>query len=306
MREKIYVDRLFADFENTPELQDFKEEITGNLKERIKEFIMKGHDEEKAFEQATAELGDITAIADDVGKKKRNETIGQMYIGMKVPLTKRTAAGITVASGLLLFAVGLLLITFFGNKDNALVSYISAAALAVACGLYTYFGLTQETAAHYPMKNGRALAYGMVCLMGVLGAALAVVSFVLNGWGMSDALIVKIALILPAICGLIFLLATESKRQKPWLKAMIESHSMDHSVDFSKYRDIVSPVKAAKFGVTSGGLWLLAIAVFVALGFVIGWQYSWLTFLFAAAIQVFMIATIFEKKREPTKSSRET
>ena len=292
MKEKVYIDRLFADCEDTSELRDFKEEIAANLKERIKELILKGFGENEAFDKAAAELGDITAIADDVGKKRRNEAIGQMYMGAKVPVTKRTAAGMTAASGLFLLAVGIMLLIFFGNKDAAL-SYISTASLAIACGLYTYFGLTQETAAHYPMKNGRAAAYGIVCLMGVLGAGLAVVSFVFNGWGMSGALIVKIALMLPAICGLIFLLATESKRQKPWLKAMIE-REVKNSMRF--HSDMVNPVKAAKFGAASGGLWLLAIAVFITLGFVTGWQYSWIVFLFTVAIQVFMVVTIFEKK----------
>ena len=297
MKEKVYVDRLFSEHEDSPEIRDFKEEIAGNFRERIKELQSKGLDEETAFEKAAAELGDVTAIADDVGKKKRNETISQMYMGAKAPITKRTAVGMTIASGLLMLAIGMMLITFFGKKDNTHLSYIAAVLLAVACGTYTYFGLTQETTAHYPMKNGRAAAYGIVCMLGALGAGLAVVSFALDGWEMSDALLFKIALILPAICGLIFLLATESKRQKPWLKAIVESYSVDYSMNFSKYRDMVNPVKAAKFGVASGGLWLLAIAVFVTLGAVISWQYSWFVFLFAAAIQLFMVATIFEKKK---------
>jgi len=296
MKEEVYVDRLFADYENTPEICDFKEEIAANLKERIKELVSNGIDEEKAFERATAELGDITAIADDVGKKKRNEAIGQMYMGAKVPLTKKTAAGLTVASGLLLLSVGMMLITFFGNRESSLISYISAVLLALACGLYTYFGLTQETTAHYPMKKGRAAAYGIVCFLGVLGAGLAVVSFFLNGWEMSKSLMLKIALLLPAICGLIFLLATESKRQKPWLKAMVESYVADFPASFYKHQDLVDPIKAAKFGVRSGGLWVLAIAVFITLGIIIGWQFSWIVFLFAAAIQVFMVSAIFVKK----------
>jgi hypothetical protein len=294
MNEKIYVDRLFADYEDTPEIRDFKEEIAGNLKERVSELVSKGLDEEKAFDKATAELGDITAIADDVGKKKRNEAIGQMYMRTKVPLTKKTAAGLTVASGLLLLSAGLALITFFGQTSSAWPYYISAVVLSAACGLYTYFGLTQETAAHYSMKSGRALAYGIVCLVGFLGTGLAVVSFLFNGFEMSAALGVKMALILPAICALIFLLATETKRQKPWLKAMVE-REIENSMKF--HMDMVDPVKAARFGVASGGLWILAIAVFVTLGIVIGWQYSWLVFLFTLAIQVFMTATLFGKRK---------
>ncbi|MCL2814980.1 MAG: permease prefix domain 1-containing protein [Oscillospiraceae bacterium] len=290
MKEKVYVDRLFADYEDTPEIRDFKEEIAGNLKERVKELLSKGLDEEKAFERAAAELGDITAIADDVGKKKRNETISQMYMGAKVPLTKKTAAGITAASGLLMLGAGLALITFLRKTGNAQPYYISAAMLSVAFGLYAYFGLTQETAAHYPMKSGRALAYGGVWLIGFLVAGLCFVSFVFDGFEMSAALGIKMALILPAVCALIFLLATETKRRKPWLKAMIE-HEIENSVKFQT--DMVDPMRAARFGVASGGLWILAIAVFITLGVIISWQYSWLVFLFALAVQVFMTASIF-------------
>ena len=59
---------------------------------------------------------------------------------------------------------------------------------------------------------------------------------------------------------------------------------------------MVDPAKAARFGVASGGLWILAFAVFMTLHFAAGWHYAWLAFPFALAAQVFMVATIFEKK----------
>jgi len=188
----------------------------------------------------------------------------------------------------------LVLIACFGKTSDAWPYYISAVLLSFACGLYVYFGLTHETAAHYPMGSKRALAYGIVCLIGVLGAGLAVVSFLVNGFELSSALGIKMALILPAICALIFLLATETKRHKPWLKAMID-REIENSM--SVHMSMVDPVKAARFGVASAGLWILAIAVFFTLYLIIGWQYSWLVFLFTLAIQVFMTATIFVKEK---------
>ena len=294
MKEKVYVDRLFADYEDTPEIEDFKEEITTNLKERIKELMTKGLGEDAAFDKAIAELGDISAIADDVGRKKRNEAIGQMYMKAKAPMPKRTAGGLAAASGLLLFSAGLSLFAFFGETAGPAAYYISAVLLSFACGAYTYFGLTLETAAHYAMKKSRALAYGAVCIAAFLGAGLAVVSFLFEVFEMSVALGIKIAFILPAVCALIFLLATEPKRQKPWLKAMVE-REIENSMRF--HQDIVDPVKAAKFGVASGGLWILAIAIYITLGIIFGWLYALLVFPFALAIQVFMVATIFERKK---------
>jgi MFS family permease len=291
MKEEVYVDRLFVDYEDTLEIRDFKEEIAGNLKERVKELISKGLDEVAAFDKATIELGDITAIADDIGKKKRNEAIGQMYIKAKVPMTSRTAGGLAAASGLLLLAVGLALISFFGESSGVAYYYSAAVLLSVACGAYAYFGLTQETAAHYAMGKRRALAYGVVCLAAFLGAGLAVVSFLFNGFDMSLTVGIKTAFILPAICALIFLIATEPKRQKPWLKAMVER---EIEKSFVLHRDMVDPAKAAKFGVASSGLWALAVALFLALGFIFSWRFAWLVFPFALAIQVFMITAIFK------------
>jgi len=294
MKEKVYVDRLFADYDDTPEIRDFKEEITVNLVERIKELVAKGLDEDNAFDKATAELGDITVIADDAGKKKRNEAIGQMYMNVKVPITKRTAAGLTTATGLLLLAIGLALLILFSGTVTVILYCISALLFSLACGLYLYFGLTQETAAHYAMNKGRALLYGIVCLIALSGIGVAVVLFLFSGIEMFAAIGISVAFILPVACVLVFLLVTEPKRHKPWLKTMIE-REIENTMRF--HHDMVDPVKAARFGVASGGLWIMAIAVFLTLGFLIGWKYSWLVFPFALAIQIFMTTSIFEKKK---------
>jgi cytochrome c oxidase subunit IV len=291
MIEIVYVDRLFADYNDTQELRDFKEEIAVNLSERVKEFVSKGLTEDAAFEKAAAELGDITVIADTAAKQKRTETIGQMYMKAKVTITKRTAAGLTVATAFLLFAAGVGLVNFFG-KSNETPYYLAAALLSVAAGLYTYFGLSQETAAHYAVKKGRAVTYGVIALLGVLGAGLAIVSFLTDGWEISASIGIKAALILPAICVLIFMLSTEPKRQKPWLKAMIDR---DIEASMSFHSDMVDPVKAARFGVASGALWLFAIALCVTLGIFVNWNISWLPPLFALPVQVLMTVSIFKK-----------
>ena len=294
MREQVYVGRLFADYEDTPEIRDFKEEIAANLAERIKELVSKGLDDENAFEKAAAELGDITAIADDVGKKKRNETIVQMYISAKVPVTKKTASGLTAASALLLLAMCIALITLFSGTQNAAPFYASAALLSLSCSLYVFFGLTQETAARYAMKKRRAASYGAVCLAGVLGAGLAVVTFLCTDLGLPTAIGIKAIFIIPAICALIFLLITEPKRHKPWYKAMLD-REMESSAESGS--NIVNVANAARFGVASGGVWVLAIAIFLSLRLAASWQHSWLVFLFAVALQCFMVTTIFEKKK---------
>ncbi|MDR2570893.1 MAG: permease prefix domain 1-containing protein [Oscillospiraceae bacterium] len=295
MKEKVYVDRLFAGYEDTPEIIDFKEEITVNLTERIRELISKGLGEEQAFDRATTELGDITAIADEVGKKNRHATIAQMYMNAKVPITTRAAGGFTVASGLLLIAVGIALFAFFREIGDTYPYLISVILLSMACGLYTFFGLTQETAAHYAMKNKRALAYGVVCVMAFFGAGFAIVSFLLAEMDIASAIGVKAIFIIPAICALIFLLATEPKRQKPWLKA-IELNEYESNMKFRS--SMVNPANAARFGLISGGVFLFAVAVFVSIGLLIAWKYAWIVLLFYFALQTVLTSMIFEKSKK--------
>ena len=295
MKEENYVDRLFADYEDTPEIRDFKEEITGNLRERIRELTAGGLGEEKAFEKATAELGDITSIADDLGKRRRNEAIGQMYMKAKVPITKKTAAGLTLATGLLLVGAGLFLINFLSETSNMRFYFLSVFLLADAAGTYAFFALTQETAAHYPMKIRRALAYFIVIFVGVFGEGLASVLFFFDGMALSTALGMECALVFPAVCALVFLILTESDRKKTWLKAMVErerENSMKHSFD------MVDPTRAARFGVISASVWVLAVALFILLFFQFEWEYAWVVFPFALADQLLLLAWMLKSKNK--------
>lgn len=286
MKEKVYIDRMFANYEDSAEIKDFKEEIAGNLKERIKELVSKGYTEEESFEKATEELGDITALADDVGKKKRNEAIGQMYIGAKVPVSKQGAISYAVATGLLLFGiiVGAIVYYEIGQISEMLMS--SAVFIALSGALFTIAGLTTETTSRYPMKIKRAIWYGVITGCGIFGLF---ISAGLLRYEIMGSLGVLIAFLLPSICVLIFLLITEEKREKPWLKEIMEKERQ-------KEANInVDPAKAARFGVASAGLWILATAFFVTMQFGLGWSYSWVVYIFMLALQVFMVAVILEK-----------
>ena len=310
MREKVYVDRLFAGYEDTPEIRDFKEEITGNLKERVKELMSKGLGEDEAFDKATAELGDITAIADNLGKKKRNEAIGQMYMNAKVPITKRTALGLTLATGLLLVGAAMFVINYFSDESKIQFYYLGILLISDALGLYVYSGLTQESAYRFAMKNKRALMYGVIVFVGVLGEGLATVLFFFDDAELAIALGIEFALVVPAVCALVFLVATGSNRDKPWVKARKEEYTNPQSGiilgigigrganiegSLNSELSMVDPVRAARFGVISGGLWILATALFILIGLSYDWWYALLVFLFAAAVQVMMTSTIFRR-----------
>jgi hypothetical protein len=46
------------------------------------------------------------------------------------------------------------------------------------------------------------------------------------------------------------------------------------------------PVTSARFGMISGALWIFAVGLFFLLGFLSGFQFSWLVFVFAMAAQL--------------------
>jgi hypothetical protein len=83
MGTQKYVDGLFSGYEQTPTLCDFKEELRSNLNDRIANLIKKGMSEQMAFDKATTELGDISALADEISLKKKKEVFSEMYMKTK-------------------------------------------------------------------------------------------------------------------------------------------------------------------------------------------------------------------------------
>jgi len=78
MNTKKYIDSLFSDYQETSALIDFKEELKSFLDERIKTLVKSGMDEKAAFEKATNELGDMSAVADEISRNKKKEILGTM------------------------------------------------------------------------------------------------------------------------------------------------------------------------------------------------------------------------------------
>lgn len=278
MKTQEYIDGLFQDYEDTPELRDLKEEIAINLQERVEEFQRKGFSPEAAFEKAVAELGDVTAIADhQISREKRNEVIGRMYLHSKTPLSKRQAIGYVVSGGVILFGLIVVFITYYATGEvfkgmAALIPFIPLPGAALV-----YLGLTQETARNMPMSRKRALIYGLVTLITLFGLTTAVMLYFMENQDMQAVLGTLIPFVIPGLCLLAFLLLTETKRHKPWV-AEEEKLWLEHYA--KQYGDLR---RVEQRGLLSGALWLFAIGLFVALGFAIGFKYSWIVFLFAVA-----------------------
>jgi hypothetical protein len=86
--------------------------------------------------------------------------------------------------------------------------------------------------------------------------------------------------VLPGAGLLTFLILTEKDRLKPWAKNF---HNKTVEGEMALWND---PAKAGRFGLFSGAVWIFAVGLFVLLGFLIGFKFSWLVFIFATAIQL--------------------
>lgn len=280
MKVQVYIDRLFQDYEDTPELKDFKEEIAINLQERIKEFKSKGDSADQAFDKASAELGDITEIADQISRQKRKEVIDKMYVHSKIPIDKKHAAGYVIAGAIALFAIISAFTTYFSTGDISTGVSVLSVFISISTAMFVFLGLTQETDSDFPMKWKRALVYGISSAAVAFGVCISATLYFMKGMVLESVSGSLIPFVIPGLCVLVFLLLTEKDRHKPWVLEREKVWRENHA---KVYKD---PKVMEQRGLLSGALWLFAAALFVVFGFVIGFKYSWVVFLFAVAGEV--------------------
>lgn len=277
MQAESYVDRLFAGYEDTPELLDFKEEITVNLKERIKELQSKGLGPDAAFEKAVAELGDITKIADEISRRKRNEVISRMYFRTMPALDNVHVIGYVVAAGVFLFGVVTSLSIYFSSRDAFLAIASLMPFVTPSVGAFVFLLLTQETRRNMPMRWIRALLYGLSVSCGLLGINTAAMMYFSVPRDYTVIFGTLIPFLIPSLCLIAYLVLTEKSRRKPWVEEGINRWLEQQT------QDVVDPRRREQRRLVSGALWLLTAALFVTLGFIFGFRYSWVVFLFAMA-----------------------
>jgi len=281
MKEKIFVDRLFAEYENTQEIIDFKEEITINLQERIKEFMSKGMDEDEAFEKAKAELGDITQIADNIGKQTKHEAISQMYIAPRPPIKKWQALGFSICGALTLLAFVIAGLYTYAPQ----LWIMPLLLLPFVGGIITYLSLIIETRGHYPMEKSRALRYAITASI-ILFAIWLFFLLLFRDVLLESAIIISVIVLTPAMIMLPYMILTEKNRKKPWVLKEMEKWQELYKVD---------PRQAAKFGMLTSALWVSAVALFIILGFFVGFKYSWVILVLAVPLELVLTSMIFKK-----------
>jgi hypothetical protein len=290
MNDKITneINAIFAEYVDTKELCEFKNEIGIYVSEHIKEMLGAGVNEKEAISRALSKLGDVTEAANLVSYKKRREVVMNAYV-KKVPIGTKHAVG--YALSVLILLAGLMTagsVWFGGDRPIAVTSSLLPFALLSVAG-FVFVGLTQETKKHYPMSWTRSLFYVVSVILITIGAFICVTDlwegpFVFNfdyepyGYEnltprdskISSALAGGILpCIAPGLALLVFLIATEKDRRKDWVFK----------------QDAKLTARSKTFTLFSIALWFLAVGIFAVTSFFVSLTISWVAFIFAGAGQ---------------------
>jgi hypothetical protein len=288
-----YLDGVFEGLPLTPEVQDLKEEIRGNLTARVTELEAGGLDATAASRKAIKELGDVREIIAQLGVEK----------GATPPRAAAVAAynrnKVRPRPGFVVRTVGLSLAAAFGavayvlsivgvgDSEWYLEAGSVAIVLALPIGLLVADSLRQETTANHPLPAWRAAGYGLataMCVGGLVLIGLYIARSSLDWVVMTGVPLVVVAIVLYSYLG-----ATQTNRKKAWARETAEGWP-----DPVQARIDNNPVVAARFGIYSGALWISAIGAFIVMSIQFGFGFSWVAFLLALIAQMLLIArTLF-------------
>ena len=290
MNTREYIDKLFSDYENDQTLSDFKEELESNLKERISYLQSKGSSEEKAWEKASAELSDISEIAQQLSLKRRKEVFEDMYLRTRNYISTKRMVLYVLLGGLLALGLILTALSYLYSKDPlACIGALIPLIIIPVCGLL-FLGLTQETAGKYPLSWKRAVFYAVAAALILFGSIIFSIMFFVSAKGLPQAITVLIPFVLPGALLLIFLILTEKDFHKPWVRRQQAEYAKRH------YELYNNPKAAEKRGLMSGALWIFTIALVIGLGMIFGFKYSWVVILFAVGSEVLIEYFMMSKK----------
>ncbi|GAA1729965.1 hypothetical protein GCM10009809_26890 [Isoptericola hypogeus] len=290
------LDDAFSGVDLTLEVQDLKEEIRANLEARATELEATGVTSDAAARRAFDELGDVRALVADAAGAPMPHTGGAAPAterGALPPMARaalahkvRPRAGFVVSTVLAsIVGVGALTLAALGATgvldlaNGAVVVLLAVGALAT--GWLTGAALVQETTTNHPLPRGRAAGYGVGAGLTVAGAGLAgVVALapLAAGWYVAAAVV-----LVAGVLVLTWLGATQTNRKKAWVREAAVEQALDNRFE-------EDPAAAARFGVYTAVIWLVALVVFVVLGLTVGWAWSWLAFVAATAVTMLVLA----------------
>ncbi|MGW8567802.1 permease prefix domain 1-containing protein [Isoptericola sp. NPDC055881] len=289
------LDDAFAGVEPSPEVQDLKEEIRANLEARAAELQAGGVTPDDAARRAFDELGDVRALVADAQADVAAQTGGAPRTPLqeafavaqqqRVRPKPRFVLGVVLASLVLVALVAVCLLSVLGAF--VLPGLVVAALLLTAssaAGFVVGSSLSQETTTNHPMPSRRAGGYYLAT--GLTVFALLLAAFVPLGAFASWVYVVAAGLFV--VGGVLFTMlgVTQTNRKKAWVRDVARAHVSGHHYDRFEH----DPVAAARFGVYTVVIWLVAFVVFVVLGITVGWAWSWLTFVVALAVMMLVLA----------------
>jgi len=292
-----HLDEAFAEAPPTSELQDLKEELRANLAARVAELVAAGEDPERAASRAIREMGDVRELIRAVAAETGPDDGSAAYRVHRV----RPRAGFVVRTVLLsLVLTAAATITTLGALHVVTLPLIPLVAIAllgaaVPGGAITADSLLQETTVHYPAPPGRAVLYGISVASGLAGLALGGLwlGFPQDG---PAPLVVGIVLAVLCIVGLSALGATQTNRTKAWVHELHRTQYPDNPFE-------QDPVTAARFGVYTLVIWVLAITGFVVLSMTVGFAWSWLALVAGMAVFMLVLARMLFLPRDGSRRS---
>ncbi|NEN07995.1 hypothetical protein G3T36_19225 [Diaminobutyricibacter tongyongensis] len=271
------LDEAFAGIDMTPETQDLKEEVRANLMARVADLEAAGVSPVDAAQQAVDELGDLhELVSESVGASgARPATVsGSQSAAVRLARVRPKPAfvvrvvieSIVATAGLVLGGVGATGVLPVPVGVTILLLGIGAAAV----GLIVGDSLIQETTANHPMPRGRAGGYALASFLSLYGLGFAglVAVGALPLWGIVFAAVGLVA----GIVLFAFLGATQTNRHKAWVRQAQRELTVPNRFE-------EEPESAARFGIYTAVIWIVALAVFVVLSFTVGWLWSWLALL---------------------------
>ena len=281
------LDEAFAGIEMTPETQDLKEEMRANLVVRVTELTDAGLRPELAAQRAMAELGDVRSIVDET------RSAGQgipAHTRNRVRPNPSYVVRTVVLSVLAAAALAAVVVPFFGPAVPLGARLVAAAVVAVIGGVIVADALRQETTTSYPLPGARAAGFGVATALVLAGAGGPAVQWRDRPlpWLVGGGLAVLVGIVVFTYLG-----ATQTNRHKPWMVRL--QAAQEQAGD----RFTEDPAAAARFGLYTVTIWLLAFAAFAVLSFTVGWAWSWLALLAGVvAMMVTLARTLFAPHSE--------
>ena len=242
------LDEAFADIDVTADVQDLKEEMRANLVVRVAELEATGTPEDEAARRAMVELGDVRSIVDEMEAAPTHAVgppPGPAQARLRRPYRcavngrRRLWSSRRCSPG--------------APRPRSAGWPSRPGVLALVAGVIVADALRQETTTNYPVPRPRALGYGAAAAVGVAG--LGIGALYLRDQRL--ALVVGGGLaVLLSVVWFTYLGVTQTNRHKPWVVRLAAEHRRAGD------RFEQDPAAAARFGLYTVTIWIVAIAAF--------------------------------------------